>query len=138
MGLPDGTRRCPMCHRLLLPFWPLLTAGAVVLVALLGLGLWDSGRFKNILAWQQTTEADAYKAARAFVGKDPALRGAVNFSKLEESQIERWDYARWHVAGYVETQPKPGVKIRTLYSCILRYNGRDDWTIEDIHFERLE
>lgn len=139
IGLPDGTRRCPMCDRLLSVRWLVLrTAGAVLLAAVLGLGLWGSGKIKNKLAWRQTTPADVYRAARAFVEKNPAVRGAVNFSKLEESQVERWDLKRWRVAGYVETQPKPGVKIRTLYFCVLRDNGGGNWTIEDLHFERLE
>ena len=67
-----------------------------------------------------------------------AGRGAVNFGKLEETVIERWDVARWRVAGYVDTQPNPGVKIHTLYSCVLQYNGADRWAVEDVQFERVE
>jgi len=138
IGLPEGTHRCPMCGRLLaLPRKALLLAG-VVLMALLVLALWDSGAVKNKLAWGETRPADVYKAAVAFVGREPAVLGAVKFGNLEETVIERWDVGRWRVSGYVDTQPKPGVKIHTLYYCVLRYNGADRWAIEDMHFERVE
>jgi hypothetical protein len=127
-----------VCGRLLaLPRKAILVVG-VVLMALLVLALWRSGPVKNKLAWGETRPADAYQAAVAFVGKEPAVRGAVNFGKLEETVIERWDVARWRVAGYVDTQPNPGVKIHTLYSCVLQYNGADRWAIEDVQFERVE
>jgi hypothetical protein len=111
---------------------------AVALAAMLGLALWKSGKVKSKLAWGEIRPADAYRAAMTFVEKDPALRGAVKFSKLEETVIERWDIRRWRVAGYADTQPKPGVKIHTLYYCVLRYNGADRWAIEDLQFERVE
>jgi hypothetical protein len=127
-----------MCGRLLaLPRKAILVAG-VVLMALLVLALWGSGSVKNKLAWGETRPTDAYKAAVAFVGKEPAVSGAVKFSQLEETVIERWDVGRWRVSGYVDTQPKPGVKIHTLYYCVLRYNGADRWAIEDMQFERVE
>jgi hypothetical protein len=127
-----------MCGRLLaLPRMATLIAG-VVLAALLVLALWGPGTLKSRLAWGETRPADAYRAAVAYVGKEPAVRGAVKFSKLEETLIERWDIGRWRVAGYVDTQPKPGVKIHTLYYCVLQYNGSDRWAIEDMQFERVE
>ena len=127
-----------MCGRLLaLPRMAILAVG-VVLMALLVLALWRSGPVKNRLAWAATRPADAYQAAVAFVGKEPAVGGAAKFSKLEESLIERWDVGRWRVAGYVDTQPKPGVKLHTLYYCVLQYNGADRWAIEDMQFERVE
>ena len=127
-----------MCGRLLaLPRKAILITG-VVLMALLVLALLGSSSVKNQLAWAETRPADAYKAAVAFVGKEPAGRGAVKFSNLEETVIERWDVGRWRVSGYVYTQPKPGVNIRTLYYCVLKYNGADRWAIEDMQFERVE
>jgi hypothetical protein len=127
-----------MCGRLLaLPRKAILVVG-VVLMALLVLALWRSGTVKNKLAWGETRPADAYRAAVAFVGKEPSVPGAVNFSKLEETMIERWDVGRWRVSGYVDTQPKPGVRIHTLYYCVLQYNGADRWAIEDMQFERVE
>ncbi|MGA2269697.1 MAG: hypothetical protein ABSH44_14615 [Bryobacteraceae bacterium] len=138
IGLPDGTSRCPMCGRLVA--WPktVVLIVAVALTALLGLALWGSGKLKSKMAWGETRPADAYKAAMAFVGKDPATHGAVSFSKLEETLVERWDVGRWRVAGFVDTQPKPGVKIHTLYYCVLRNTGSDHWAIEDLQFERVE
>jgi hypothetical protein len=127
-----------MCGRLMgLPRKAILAVG-VVLMAMLVLALWRSGSVKNKLAWGETRPADAYQAAVAFVGKEPAVLGAVKFSKLEETVIERWDVGRWRVAGYVDTQPKPGVKIHTLYYCVLQYNGADRWAIEDVQFERVQ
>ena len=137
-GLPDGTRRCPMCGRLLaLPRTAMLVVG-VVLAALLGLALWGSGAGKSRLAWGQTQPVDAYKAAMAFVGKNPAMRGAVKFSKLEETVVERWDVGLWRVAGFADTEARPGVKIRVLYYCVLQYTGADHWAIHDMQVERVE
>jgi hypothetical protein len=133
------TRTGALCAAglLALPRKAILAVG-VVLMALLVLALWRSGPVKNTLAWGETRPADAYRAAVAFVGKEPAVRGALNFSQLEETVIERWDVGRWRVSGYVDTQPKPGVKIHTLYYCVLQYNGADRWAIEDMQFERVE
>jgi hypothetical protein len=127
-----------MCHRLLaLPRKAILAAG-VVLMALLVLALWLSGPVKNNLAWAETRPADAYKAAVAFVGKEPAVSGAVKFSQLDETVIERWDVGRWRVSGYVDAQPKPGITVHTLYYCVLQYKGADRWAVEDMQFERVE
>ena len=127
-----------MCGRLLaLPRMAIMAVG-VVLAALLVLALWGSGPVKNRLAWGVTRPADAYQAAVAFVGKEPAVRGAVKFSKLEETLIERWDVGHWRVAGYADTEPRPGVKIRVLYYCVLRYGGADHWAIQDMQFERVQ
>jgi hypothetical protein len=127
-----------MCGRLLvLPRTAMLVAG-VVLLALLGLFLWGSGVAKTRLAWGETMPVDAYKAAVAFVAKDPAMRGAVKFSKLEETVVERWDVGRWRVAGFADTQPKPGVKTRVFFHCVLQYTGTDHWAIEDMQFEKVE
>jgi hypothetical protein len=115
-----------------------MLVAAVVLVALLGLGLWKSGRIKTTLAWGEIQPADAYKAATAFVAMNPAMRGAVKFSKLEETVVERWDVGRWRVAGFADTQTQPGVKTHVLYHCVLRYTGPGHWAIEDMQFERVE
>jgi hypothetical protein len=138
IGLPDGTNRCPMCGRILAVPRTAMLVGAVVLVALLGLVLWGSGTLKSRLAWGEIRPADAYKAAMEFVGKDPAMRGAVKFSKLEDTVVERWDVGRWRVAGFADTQPQPGVKTHILYYCVLRYNGSDHWAIEDMQFQRVQ
>jgi hypothetical protein len=115
-----------------------MLVGGVVLVVLLGLALWGSGKVKNRLAWGQTRPADAYKAAMTFVGKNPAMRGVVSFSKLEDTIVERWDVGRWRVAGFADLQPQPGVKTHILYYCVLRYNGSENWAIEDMQFERVQ
>ena len=115
-----------------------MLVGAVVLVALLGLALWGSGKIKSRLARSEVRPADAYKAAMAFVGKNPSMRGAVTFSKLDETLVERWDVRRWRVAGFADMQPQPGVKTHVLYNCVLEYNGSDHWAIEDMQFEKVE
>jgi hypothetical protein len=114
-----------------------MLAAGVGLVALLGLGLWKSGKIKSKL-FGRTRPADAYKAAMAFVGKNPAMRGAVKFSTFEETVVERWDVGLWRVAGFADTKPQPGVKTRVLYDCVLQYNGADRWAIQDMQFERVE
>jgi len=127
-----------MCGRVLALPRTAMTVAGVVLVALLGLALWGSGIAKSRLAWGETRPADAYKAAIAFVAKDPTMRGAVKFGKLEETVVERWDVGRWRVAGFADTRPQPGVNTRVLYYCVLRYDGADRWAVLDMQFERVQ
>jgi len=115
-----------------------MAVAGVVLVALLGLALWGSGMAKSRLAWGETRPVDAYKAAVAFVAKNPTMRGAVKFGKLEETVVERWDVGRWRVAGFADTRPQPGVNTRVLYYCVLRYDGADRWAVLDMQFERVQ
>jgi hypothetical protein len=127
-----------MCGRLLiLPRTAIVVAG-MLLLALLGLALWGSGKAKSRLAWGETRPADAYKAAVAFVAKNPIMRGAVKFSKLEESVVERWDVGLWRVSGFADMPPRPGVKTRVLYYCVLQYIGVGHWAIQDMQFEKVE
>ena len=115
-----------------------MVIAGVVLAVLLILALWGSGKVKNRLAWGETRPADAYKAAMAYVEKNPAMRGAVKFSKLEETLVERWDVGHWRVAGFADLQPAPGVKTHILYYCVMQYNGSDHWAIQDMQFEKVE
>ena len=115
----------------------MMVAG-MVLIALLGLALWGSGIAKSRLEWGETRPADAYKAAMEFVAKNPTMRGAVKFSKLEETVVERWDASRWRVAGFADTQPQPGVNTRVHYYCVLEFDGGDRWAIQDMEFERVQ
>ena len=138
IGLREGTRRCPKCGRLLaLPGRIMLVAGVVLLV-LLGLALWRSGVVKSRLAWGETRPADAYKAAIAVVAQNPAVLGAVKYSTLEETLIERLDLGRWRVAGFADMAPQPDVKTHVLYTCVLRYTGSGHWAVEDMQFERVD
>ena len=138
IGLREDTRRCPKCGRLLaLPRRVMLVAGVVLLV-LLGLALWRSGVVKSRLAWGETRPADAYKAAIAGVAQNPAVLGAVKYSTLEETLIERLDLGRWRVAGFADMAPQPDVKTHVLYTCVLRYTGSGHWAVEDMQFERVD
>ena len=138
IGLREGTRRCPKCGRLLaLPRRVMLVAG-VVLSVLLGLALWRSGVVKSRLAWGETRPADAYKAAMAFVAKNPDMGGAVKFSTLEETIVEHFDVRRWRVAGFADMPPQPGVQTHVLYTCVLRYTGSGHWAVEDMQFQRVD
>jgi len=115
----------------------MLVAGVVLLV-LLGLALWGSGVVKSRLAWGETRPAEAYNAAMGFVAKNPAVLGAVKYSTLEETLIERLDLGRWRVAGFADMAPQPDVKTHVLYTCVLRYTGSGHWAVEDMQFERVD
>jgi len=105
---------------------------AIAWAAIAGRGI------ESRVLWGNTTPADAYKAALEYVRSAPAMRGATNFSKQKDSVVERWGPTRWRVAGYVDTQPTPGAKVHTFYSCVLHYSGQARWEVEDLHFERIE
>jgi len=48
IALPDGTRRCPMCHRnLMVPTQLIILSGVLAFVFLVCGFLWSTGRLKN-------------------------------------------------------------------------------------------
>jgi hypothetical protein len=117
-------------------------AGLIVLIMMpllvVGLVAIASRRIESKVLWRNTTSQDAFSAALQFVRSSPGMRGASNFSQQQNSVVERWGPTRWRVAGYVDIQPAPGAKVRTLYSCVLHYDGQARWAVEDFHFERIE
>jgi hypothetical protein len=137
IALPDHTVRCPMCQRHLR--WPVrLVAVVVVLVCvLLGGLLWGSGRIKNkVDRWEFSSE-DVMKVAQTLVATNPAVRNPVSFSGIDQTTVEHWDGRRWRVSGYVDTRPRPGVKVRTLYFAVLLSNGKN-WVLEDLQLQSME
>jgi hypothetical protein len=137
IALPDRTVRCPMCQRHL--HMPVrMVAGAVVLVCvLLGGLLWGSGRIKNKVERWEVSSEDVLKAAQSLVASNPAVHNPVSFSGIEQTTVEQWDGRRWRVSGYVDTRPKPGVKVRTLYFAVLLSNGKN-WDLEDLQLQSME
>ena len=141
IGLPDDTRRCPYCQRLLLltPFTRRIGFAALILIPLLvvfGLAL-VSHSVESKLLWRRTSSTDAYQAALTYLKAAPDLRGAVRFSNQQESLIERWGPTRFRVSGYVDLQPHSGTRTHNSYSCVLRFDGSDRWEVEDLHIETL-
>ena len=137
VGLPDGTTRCPSCQRnLWLPVKGIV-AGVLMVCAVLGLFLARSGRLKTSVETSLTNASAAYDAAKEAVAKNPAIHDPVKFSGAQETSIERWDQYRWRVSGYVDSQPKKGTKVRTLYFCVMRFSG-ERWDVEDMQLQSME
>ena len=138
IALPDGTRRCPMCHRnLSLPVRLLVGAGVLSLVmALLGF-LWISGRLKNKVDRWDVSSQDILQATQSLVAKNASVRNPIHFSAVDQTTVERWDARRWRVSGYVDTRPQPGVKQRTLYFAVVRHNGKS-WDLEDLQLQSMD
>ena len=137
IALPDKTVRCPMCQRRMhMP--ERLAVGAVALVAVLLCGLlWGSGRIKNKVDRWEVSNEDALQAAQSLVATNPAVHNPVGFSGLDQTTVEHWDGRRWRVSGYVDTRPKPGVKVRTLYFAVLVNSGKT-WNMEDLQLQSME
>ena len=117
-----------------------ISVATLILILIFAVG-WvavTAHRIESIAFWRDTDAASAYRAARKYLESAEAARGACNFSPQAETVVERWGPGRWRVAGSVDTQPAPGSRVHTLYSCVLHYNGRDRWEVEDLQFERLE
>ena len=137
IALPDATTRCPLCQRNLRLPVTLIVGGAVLFCALLGGLLWGSGRIKNRLdRWMISSEA-VLRAAESLIANSPAVHNTVGFSGIDQTTIEHWDGGRWRVAGYIDTSPQPGVKVRTLYFAVLLRSGRN-WNLEDLQLQNMQ
>jgi hypothetical protein len=138
IGLPDGTTHCPMCQRnLRLPVPLIVGGGGVLLLGVLVVLLWGSGRIKNRVEGWQVSNEDAVKAAQSLVAANPAVRNPVGFSGSDQTTVEHWDGRRWRISGYVDTRPQPGVTVRTLYFAVLLRNGKT-WDLEDLQLQSME
>jgi hypothetical protein len=109
----------------------------LVLLPIAGLlgGITASGTLKNRLNWQTTTATDAYRAAREYVSAQPEIRGALRFSDIKESRIERWDERRWRVSGYADLRDSSGGPVRIRYLCVVRYESPGRWAVDDLLLE---
>ena len=138
IALPDGTIRCPMCQRNLKIPPGLIVGGILLAFVFLGGLLWASGKIKTkvVNRFQASTE-EVLKAAQNLVVQNPAVRNPVGFSALDQTTVEHWDGRRWRVAGYVDTRPAPGVKVRTLYFAVMLNNGQA-WGLEDLQLQSME
>jgi hypothetical protein len=114
-----------------------LVAAVLVACSILGYFLYRSGGLKRRVETSLTSPSAAYGAARDAVAKNPAIHDAVKFSGEQETTIEQWDRYRWRISGYVDTQPKNGSKVRTLYFCVLRFSG-ERWDVEDMQLQSME
>lgn len=115
----------------------LLGTGALALMLLLV--LIAPTRLEWLLLRRHATPAAAYSAAVAYIGKSPQFRGAMHIGNLKETAVERLGPTRYRVAGYLELQPEPGVRVHDYYTCAVVYMGHDTgWQVEDLHFERLQ
>ena len=74
-----------MCQRNLRLPLPLIVGGAVLLLGLLVVLLWGSGRIKNRLERWQGSSEDAVKAAQSLVAANPAVRNPVSFSGIDQT-----------------------------------------------------
>ena len=76
--------------------------------------------------------------AQKLVSINPAVHNPVGFSGADQTTVEHWDGRRWRVSGYVDTQPQPGTKVRTLlYFAVLLYTGTN-WDLEDLQLQSME
>jgi hypothetical protein len=121
-----------MCQRNLRLPVRLITAGAVLFCALLCGLLWGTRRAAR---WEVCNE-DVLRVAQSLIAGNPALRNPVGFSAADQTTVEHWDGRRWRVAGYVDTRPPSGVKVRTLYFVVLQNNGKT-WDLEDLQLQSM-
>jgi hypothetical protein len=127
-----------MCQRNLALPVRLLAGGGVLLLLVLLLGfLWASGRLKNRVDRWQVSSQDVLKATQELVARNPSVHNPISFSGIDQTTVEHWDGRRWRVSGYVDTRPKAGVKVRTLYFAVVQHNGKV-WDLEDLQLQSME
>lgn len=138
IALPDNTVTCPLCQRDLRVRLrrTLVTGGVALFCVMLGLLLSNSGEIKNRLQRSEVTSEQAFNAARSLVAVNPAVKAAVSFSSADQTTVEHWD-RRWRVSGYVDTKPKSGARVRTLYFAVMLNNGTT-WDLEDLQLQSME
>jgi hypothetical protein len=138
IALPNGTARCPMCHRNLRFPALFVAGGSALLIAVLVTGfLWASPRLKNRVDRTQFSSEEVRKATQSLVRENPSVHNPIGFSTSDQTTVEHWDGRRWRVSGYIDSRPRPGVKIRTLYFVVVLNNGRD-WNLEDLQLQSME
>jgi hypothetical protein len=139
IALASDARHCPRCGRDLRVRLrrTLLFAGAVFFGLILGIGLWKSGSIKARVQHWETSDAEVLKAAQQLVSTNAAVRNPGGFSGIDQTTVEHWDGRRWRVSGYVDTQPEPGLKLRTLYFVVLVNNGTN-WHLEDLQLQSMD
>jgi hypothetical protein len=49
--------------------------------------------------------------------------------------MERWDDRQWRVSGYADLRDSSGGPVRIRYLCVVRYEGRDRWAVDDLLLE---
>lgn len=127
-----------MCGRnLIIPIRLISGAAVVFVVLLLFAFLWSAGRLKNRIDLWRVSPQDVLTATQSLVAHSPAVQNPVAFSALGQTTVEHWDGPRWRVSGYVDTLPRPGVRVRTLYFAVVQHNGRA-WDLEDLQLQNTE
>jgi hypothetical protein len=135
--LPEGPLRCPMCRRFLgfrrvAIFGALAVGGLLLLLLLAG----SDGVKARVQSWRMSPEV-VLKATEELVAKNPAVHNVVGFSPPDQSTVEHWDSYRWRVSGYVDSQPKAGSRVRTLYFAVVQSVG-SNWRLEDLELQNID
>jgi hypothetical protein len=127
-----------MCQRLIgMPVRLLVTVGVLGFAVLLFGFIWYSARLKNRVDRRTVSPQEVLNTTQALVSKSPDLTNPIGFSNIDQTTVEHWSNRRWRVSGYVDTQPQPGVKVRTLYFAVIQQN-EESWKLEDLQLQSMQ
>ena len=84
-------------------------------------------------------KANAFYMTHQVVTKRLKSPSSADFPAYDESFVRYLGKGRYRVSAYVDAQNIFGVKVRSGYTCVLRYKkgegGEDIWTLESIEID---
>lgn len=81
------------------------------------------------------SKEEALKASQEIIRAQLLSPGYILFSNQAEMTIDELDPGHFRVRGFVDYKGRSGMAIRTNYTCVLRYNTRGQWEVEDLKLE---
>lgn len=119
----------------------LLSALVLLVMVALALGSSDSDEDSGGSASSEPDKVSAWIMAQSFVKDRLKAPGTASFGSVfgdyqspDDCVVELGD-GRFRCTGWVDSENSFGAKIRTRFSCIVKYVGNDKWQLEHINFE---
>ena len=88
---------------------------------------------------EQKSEHDAITAwvmAQEFVEGRLKTPSKAKFPMYDSKKIHHIGDGRYKIASYVDSQNSFGAKLRSSFSCVVRYEGNDAWVLEWLDMEK--
>ena len=141
--------KCPHCRsQQPAPAW----ATVIAAILMVGLGIWGYRSCSSTFSLSPETEARldaerqkeeqygsksmAWIMAQNFVKKQLVSPGSADFGGMFQQSYEDCvtdlGQGRYSVRGWVDSQNKFGAKLRSNFTCTLKYVGNDNWRCESI------
>lgn len=154
--IDKSATKCPHCRSTQPPAeWATVCGTVVAVIIVLGLGLWGYRSCSSVFELSPETEAkiekerrhrdrygdkvSAWVMAQDFVKKRLVSPGSADFGgwldQIADDCVTDLGEGEYIIKGWVDSQNKFGAKLRSHFTCRLKYVGNDKWQCEsmDLH-----